>query len=116
MRSGIAGVYWLAYIGSRSRAQAWLAANSTPLSPTSCHPSSGPDSPDWGPQRLHVMMRYGEGPHISALSILGFALAASYLALRNWRPAVLVVSEYCAPQWLRTTFMARRGWPCFFRS
>ncbi len=28
----------------------------------------------WVPQRLSVLVRYGEGPHISALSILAFAL------------------------------------------
>ena len=91
---GIAGVYWLAYTGSRSRAQAWLAAIFTALlSPTLLFISAfRVDSPDWGPQRLHVLMRYGEGPHISALSILGFALASSYLALRKWRPAVFVAS------------------------
>ncbi len=91
---GIAGVYWLAYAGSRSRVEAWLAAIFTSLlSPTLLlMPIFRIDSPDWGPQRLHVLMRYGEGPHISALSILGFALAASYLALREWRPVVLAIS------------------------
>ena len=91
---GIAGVYWLAYTGSRSRAQAWLATIFISLlSPTLLLiPIFRLDSTDWGPQRLHVLMRYGEGPHISALSILGFALAASYLALREWRPVVFVIS------------------------
>ena len=35
------------------------------------------------PQRLHVLMGYGEGPHIAALSILPAALALSYAALRT---------------------------------
>src|ERR1039458_7310276 len=67
---GIAGVYWLAYTGSRSRAQAWLASIFTALlSPTLLFISAfRVDIPDWGPPRLHVLMRYGEGPHISALS------------------------------------------------
>src|ERR1035438_2250103 len=49
---GIAGVYWLAYTGSRSRAQAWLAAIFTALlSPTLLFiPIFRLDSPDWGPQ------------------------------------------------------------------
>ena len=113
---GIAGVYWLAYIGSRSRAQAWLAAIFTALlSPTLLLiPIFRLDSPDWGPQRLHVMMRYGEGPHISALSILGFALAASYLALRNWRPAVLVVSGVLCAAVVANNFYGATGLAMFF--
>ena len=47
------------------------------------------DSPWMIPQRLHVLMVYGEGPHISALSMLPAALAASFVALRAWRPAAL---------------------------
>src|ERR1035438_8023197 len=51
---GIAGVYWLAYAGSRSRAQAWLAAVFTALlSPTLLLMRDYQrDSPDWVPQRL----------------------------------------------------------------
>ena len=50
------------------------------------------DNPLWFPQRLHVLMRYGEGPHMSALAILPAALAASYLALKEWRPAALAAA------------------------
>src|SRR5262249_5297610 len=43
-------------------------------------------------QRLHVLMQYGEGPHISALAVLPAALAASFLALRHGRPAALAAA------------------------
>jgi len=91
---GIAGVYWLAYVGSRSRAQAWLASALTSLlSPALLlMPDYHRDSPDWVPQRLHVLMSYGEGPHISAVSVLGLALAASFVALRRWNPLAFAAS------------------------
>ncbi len=91
---GIVGAYWLAWVGSGSRAQAWLAAAFTAL----LSPSLvlvrvlRYDSPGMVPQRLHVLMSYGEGPHISSLSILGFALAASFAALMRGRPAAIAVS------------------------
>src|SRR5262249_46210423 len=67
---GIAGVYWLAYAGSKSRAQAWMAAAFTGLLSPSLllMPNLRADSPHWVPQRLHVLAAYGEGPHISSLS------------------------------------------------
>lgn len=96
---GIAGVYWLAYAGSRSRLQAWLAALfAALLSPALMFmPDLLRDSPWWVPQRLHVLATYGEGPHISALSILGFALAASLAALRRWNvPLFIAAGVLCA--------------------
>jgi len=91
---GIAGVYWLAWIGSRSRAQAWLAASLTAVfSPCFLLMSNlRHDSLYWVPQRLHVLASYGEGPHISALSVLGFALAASFAALRKWNPMLVALA------------------------
>ena len=91
---GIMGVYWLAYAGSGSRLQAWLAALLTAvLSPSLLLMNDlQRDSPDWVPQRLHVLITYGEGPHISALALLGCALAASFVALRQWRPVFLALA------------------------
>lgn len=96
---GILAVYWLARVGSGSRAAAWLAAAATALlSPSFLllgvvrH-----DSPFRTPQRLHVLMAYGEGPHISALCILPAALAAAFLALRSRGCVALVAgSALCA--------------------
>jgi hypothetical protein len=88
---GIAAVYWMVRIGSGSRGAAWLAAAATALlSPSFLFLTAiRYDSGYWVPQRLHVLMDWGEGPHISALSILPAALAAAFSALRKWRPAAL---------------------------
>ncbi len=91
---GIVGAYWLAWVGSRSRAQAWLAAAFIALlSPSlALVRALHNDSPGMVPQRLHVLMSYGEGPHISSLSILGFALAASFAAMMRGRRAAIALS------------------------
>ena len=85
---GIAGIYWLVRAGSGSRAGAWLVSSGAALlSPTFLFlPLIRHDSAFRVPQRLHVLMTYGEGPHISALAVLPAALAASFLALRHGRP------------------------------
>jgi hypothetical protein len=91
---GIVAVYWLVRIGSSSRGSAFLASAATALLSPSFLLLSGyrHDSVFWVPQRLHVLMAYGEGPHISALSILPAALAASFLAVRSWKPAALAAA------------------------
>jgi len=88
---GIVAVYWMVRIGSGSRGAAWLTAAATALlSPSFLLLTQiRHDSGYWVPQRLHVLMSYGEGPHISALCVLPAALAASFPALRKWRPAAL---------------------------
>jgi hypothetical protein len=91
---GIVAVYWLVRIGSGSRVPALLTAAATAL----LSPSFllirrfRVDSAFWVPQRLHVLMSYGEGPHISALAILPAALAAAFLALRSRRPVALAAA------------------------
>ena len=95
---GIVSVYWLVRIGSRSpgssRVSALLASAATALLSPSflLLPPIRIDSPLWIPQRLHVLMVYGEGPHISSLAVLPAALAASFLALRSWRPVALAAA------------------------
>ena len=91
---GIAGIYWMVRIGSGSRMSGLIASiASALLSPSFLFlRATRQDSLHWVPQRLHVLVRYGEGPHISALSILPFALAASFLALRRWRPVALAAA------------------------
>src|SRR3982074_1577233 len=69
---GIVAVYWMVYAGSTSRKRALLAAVATALlSPSFLFLSQARwDSTHWVPQRLHVLMAYGEGPHISALCVV----------------------------------------------
>jgi hypothetical protein len=113
---GIAAVYWMVRIGSASRRAALLASAATALlSPSFLlltlirH-----DSPFWVPQRLHVLMAYGEGPHISALSILPAALAATFLALRRWRPAALAVAGALCALAVATNFYGATALAIFF--
>jgi hypothetical protein len=85
---GIVAVYWLVRSGSGSRGGALLAAAAVALLSPSflIIKEIRLDSIFWVPQRLHTLMAYGEGPHISAVCILPAALAASWRALRKWHP------------------------------
>jgi hypothetical protein len=91
---GIAGVYLLIRAAGRSRGAAWLGAVATAvLSP--CFLILREFRLDSGalvPVRLGVLLRYGEGPHITALSLLPFALAFSWRALDQRRPASLALA------------------------
>ncbi len=93
---GIAGVYLLVRVACGSRGAAWLAAaGSALLSPAFLFmPLWRIDSWPY-PARLGVLVRYGEGPHMTALALLPFALAASLPALRNWRPGATAVAAVC---------------------
>ena len=91
---GIAGVFLLVRVIGGTRAGAWGAAlASTLVSPAFLFLADARKDAAYGtPQRLGVLMRYGEGPHISALAWLPIALAASYLALREKRPAMTALA------------------------
>ncbi|MBL8221062.1 MAG: YfhO family protein [Bryobacterales bacterium] len=86
---GIAGVYVLSRTGGRSRKFAIVAALAVAtVSPSFLvmeelrNDARGSYSE---PQRLGALVRYGEGPHMSAVAMLGFALAFSMVALRTGR-------------------------------
>jgi hypothetical protein len=113
---GIAGVYLLVYAGSRSRVQGWLSAIFTAvLSPTLfLMPDYLRDSPDWVPQRLHSLMSYGEGPHISAVALLGLALAASFVALKQWKPAFLALAGLLCAAVVANNFYGATALAMFF--
>jgi hypothetical protein len=91
---GIVGVYLLVRILSRSRGAGWLAAAATALvSPSFLFlPNIRADAWLWQPQRLGVLVKYGEGPHMSALAWLPIALAFSWRAVERWRPLDLVAA------------------------
>ena len=96
---GIAGVYLLMRVGSRSRPFAYLGAVATSLmSPIFLFlPRFREDAWMFEPQRLGVLVKYGEGPHMSALALIPIALAFSWLALEKRRPwAVAVAAVFCA--------------------
>jgi len=96
---GIAGVYFLVRTMSGSRGAAWLAAAASALiSPVFLLIREARwDSQHLAPQRLWVLLRYGEGPHISAVALLPFALAFAWLAFERRRRAPLAAAAvFCA--------------------
>jgi hypothetical protein len=96
---GIAGVYLLIRAGARSRGAAWLGAAATALMSPSflflkyMRIDSGP----LVPVRLGVLIRYGEGPHMTALALIPIALAFTWRALEKRRPgSVALAAIFCA--------------------
>jgi hypothetical protein len=80
---GIAGVYLLLRIGSGSRGAAYLGAIATAtMSPIFLFmPRYRGDAWMLQPQRFGVLVKYGEGPHMSALALIPIALAFTWIAL-----------------------------------
>jgi hypothetical protein len=96
---GIAGVYLLMRVATESRAAAWLGAVATSLmSPIFLFmPRFRGDAWMLQPQRLGVLVKYGEGPHMSALALIPIALAFTWAALEKRRPwAVALAALACA--------------------
>jgi len=97
---GIAGVYLLVRAGGRSRAAGWLCALATGLmSPTLLlFKNMRLDAGNWHvPVRFTVLIRYGEGPHITALCLLPVALSFTWWALEAKRPRALALAAiFCA--------------------
>ncbi len=113
---GIAGVYFLAWVMSRSRGAAWLAAAaSTLVSPSFLFiPPVRRDSLYLAPWRLWVLLRYGEGPHISSLALLPFALAFAWLALKTRRGPFLAAAAICSALVALTNFYGATALAIFF--
>ena len=97
---GIAGVYVFARVGSQSRWVAlWAALASALVSPAFLlFKDFRIDYAGvfWMPLRLGVLVRYGEGPHMSALALLPFSLAAAWNGLRRRHPSQLALSALFA--------------------
>ena len=68
------------------------------------------------PWRLSVLVRYGEGPHISSLSLLPFALGFAFLALRRSRPRMLILSSVFSALLVLTNFYGATALACFIPS
>lgn len=82
---GIAGVYFFVRVAAGARLAAWLAAAGAGLLSPSflLLPAIRHGAFHLTPMRLAVLTRYGEGPHITALSLLPVALAFSWRALQG---------------------------------
>ncbi len=94
---GIAGVYLLIRAASKSRAvAAWSAAAAALMSPCFLFlPNFRNDSWKLLPLRLGVLVKYGEGPHMTALAWAGVALACAWIALEThsrWSIALAAVA------------------------
>ncbi len=91
---GIAGVYLLMRVGTKSRGAAWLGAVCTAtMSPIFLFmPRFRGDAWKLQPQRLGVLVKYGEGPHMSALALIPIALAFSWLAFEKRRPWAIALA------------------------
>lgn len=92
--AGIAGVWLLARtLGFRRSWAAVAAAAAAVLSPSFLILASyRQDAALHMPQRLNVLLKWGEGPHISALALLPFALLFTWRALRGGAPAAIVLA------------------------
>ena len=96
---GIAGIVFMVRVMGGSRPQAWFSAIACMLiSPSFLFLANmRNDAPHLMPVRLGAMVRYGEGPHISSLSLLPFALAFAFLGLQRRRPGSLALAGiFCA--------------------
>jgi hypothetical protein len=96
---GMAGIYLLVRVATQSRAASWLSAVATSLmSPIFLFmPRFRGDAWQLQPQRLGVLVKYGEGPHMSALALIPIALAFTWLAIEKRRPwAIAAAALSCA--------------------
>jgi hypothetical protein len=103
---GIAAVYLLARAGSQSRLAGYIAAAATALiSPTFLFVQTIRDQTPWHmPFRLNVLVRYGEGPHMTALAWIPLAIFFSYHAIQRWRPLSLALAAVCAAMVVSNNF------------
>ncbi|MGA1995186.1 MAG: hypothetical protein ABSH45_05335 [Bryobacteraceae bacterium] len=96
---GIAGIYLLVRVASKSRAvAAWSAAAMALMSPCFLFlPNFRNDAWKLLPLRLGVLVKYGEGPHMTALAWVGVALACAWVALETRsRWSVALAAAACA--------------------
>ncbi len=96
---GIAGVYLLVRVATRSRGTAWLSAMASALMSPSFIFLTNMRLDAWQllPARLGVLAKYGEGPHMTALALIPIALAFAWLAFDARRPAAIALSAiFCA--------------------
>ncbi|MBI2686810.1 MAG: hypothetical protein HYX27_10875 [Acidobacteria bacterium] len=97
---GIGFVYLFVRIGSKVRFAGWMAAFcAATLSPGYLFLKEMRwDTKPFMPQRLNVLVRYGEGPHMTAFALFALGLALSWRGLRagqtRWLAAASLVLAY----------------------
>jgi hypothetical protein len=124
---GIVGVYLWARTGSGSRGVGWLTAVGVALiSPVLWMlPEWRADSPFFVPFRLHALMTYGEGPHISSLAVLPLVWLGAWRRFRGGSVGWLFLSAVAAALVVTLNFygavalgmtFALVGWACFLEA
>jgi len=96
---GIAGVYLLVRVGTKSRSMAWFSAMATALMSPSFLFLTAMRNDSWMlmPARLGVLAKYGEGPHMTALALIPIALAFTWMAFDSYRlTAIALAGVACA--------------------
>jgi hypothetical protein len=113
---GIAGVYLLVRVAGRSRGAGYLAALAAGLMSPSLlfMKNMRLDSGPWMPVRFGALVRYGEGPHITALSLLPIALAFTWRALEARRPRSLALAAIFCGAVVSNNFYGATSLALFF--
>lgn len=111
-----AGIYTFLRCVRRSRVAALAAAlASLALSPVLLiFKALRNDSALHMPQHLNVIVTWGEVPHMSAFAVLLFALAASWLALRDHRPGMLAAAAILCALCVSNNFYGAIALALFF--
>lgn len=113
---GIAGIFALVRSGGLSWQWAAISALAIAvMSPSflflSLHRA---DSALHMPQRLNALIKWGEGPHISALSILPFALFFSWRALHKSSAPSMALAALCSAMVVSHNFYGATSLVLFF--
>ncbi|HJZ96833.1 MAG TPA: hypothetical protein VKE70_09995, partial [Candidatus Solibacter sp.] len=115
---GIVAVYCFVRTGSGSRWLAiWAAVASAMISPSFLFFKDF--RVDYAgvrfmPLRLGVLIRYGEGPHMSAFALLPFALAAAWNGLRRNHPGLLALTAIFSAAVVSNNFYGATALAIFF--
>ena len=116
--AGIAGVYVFVRVGSRSRWTAiWAAVASAVVSPAFLlfkDFATDYAGLHYMPLRLGVLIRYGEGPHMSAFALIPFALAAAWYGLRRNHPRQLAAAAVMSALLVAHNFYGATSLAIFF--
>lgn len=115
---GIAGVYFFARVASGSRGAGWLAAAAAALlSPSFLFlPLFRHDAQTvfLVPLRLGVLVRYGEGPHMTAFGLIPIALACAWHGIRNASPVALATAAFVSALVALNNFYGATALAIFF--
>jgi hypothetical protein len=115
---GMAGVYLLARRGSGSRGFALFAAAAVAtISPSFLFLTDIRKDAlaGWSePHRLSALVRYGEGPHITAVACIGFTLAFSMAALASGRRRYVALAAVSAAMTVSNNFYGGTALVFFF--